>query len=284
MSDQSLKVSVIIPTYNQAELLQKALASVMNQTLQNWEAIVIDNNSPDATREVVESCHDTRIRYVPFSNNGIIAASRNYGIQLATGDYIAFLDSDDLWYPSKLSASLECIGRGADAVCHGLRIRREGILQDSLIPEPPPQDLYQHLLFNGNSSIATSAVMLKKACLVRFGLFSQDPEMVTAEDYELWLRLAKNGIRWGFIQEVLGEYRIHGGNVSGNIRRQMLAEETVVKKHFDEDNPFFSPGERLKMKKRRMMISLRAGKRSFDAGFFRDALSYSLKGITKIWS
>jgi len=284
MNNHPSKVSVVIPTYNQADLLQNALNSVIHQTEQDWEVIVIDNNSQDTTKEVVESCHDTRIRYVSYSNNGIIAASRNYGITLAVGNYIAFLDSDDLWYPSKLDSCLNLLGGGADAVCHGLRIRRDGIPGESFLPDLIQHDLYHHLLYNGNSSIATSAVMLKKECLTRFGRFSQDPEIVTAEDYELWLRLSKNGIRWGFIPEVLGEYRIHGKNASGNIRKQMQAEETVVKKYFDEENSFSSSGDLLKRKKRRMMIALRAGKRSLDSGFFRDAVSYALRGIAKIWS
>jgi len=244
---------------------------------------VIDNHSTDDTKEVVESIHDGRIKYVAFSNNGIIAASRNYGINLAVGNYIAFLDSDDLWYPSKLYSCLKFLGGGADAVCHGLRIRREDIWGESFLPDLIQHDLYHHLLYNGNSCIATSAVVLKKECLTRFGCFSQDPEIVTAEDYELWLRLSKNGIRWGFIPELLGEYRIHGGNASGNIRKQMQAEETVVKKYFVEDNLFSSSDNRLKRKKRRMMIAFRAGKRSLDSGFFWDAVSYALQGIVKIW-
>ena len=283
MSTHSLKVSVVIPTYNQAGLLQNALISVINQTMQDWEAIVIDNYSQDNTREVVESFNDPRIRYVPFSNKGIIAASRNHGIHLATGDFIAFLDSDDLWYPFKLSSCLDRIGPDTDIVCHGLRIRRDAGLQESLVPELPCQDIYQYLLENGNPSIATSAVLLKKECLTRFGIFSENPEMVTAEDYELWLRLSKNGIRWGVILEELGEYRIHGGNASGNIKKQMLAEDAVVVRHFNEDYPSSSAGARLKMKKLQMMIALRAGKRAFDSGFFRDALGFSIKGITILW-
>ena len=107
MNSSSPMVSVIIPTFNQAELLQKALQSVSNQTFQDWEAIVIDNHSQDTTKEIVESMNDSRISYEVFSNQGIIAASRNLGINLAKGNYIAFLDSDDLWYPSKLSTCLE---------------------------------------------------------------------------------------------------------------------------------------------------------------------------------
>jgi glycosyltransferase involved in cell wall biosynthesis len=275
-------VSVIIPTYNQAALLQKALQSVINQTCSDWEAIVIDNNSTDETKVVVESIHDERIRYVAFSNNGIIAASRNHGIRLATGDIVAFLDSDDLWYPSKLSTSLDSIKNGADAVCHGLWIRKDGILDNKLGPEHLSEKIFETLLYKGNSGIATSAVMVKKECFDRFGVFSEDPTIVTAEDYELWLRLAKRGIRWGFIPEVLGEYTVHGKNASGNVRKQMLAEERIVASYYNErEAPPLK--ERLSYRKRRMMVVFRAGARVWQSGNRFASLPYLLKGIFRIF-
>ncbi len=275
-------VSVIIPTYNQADLLQKALQSIINQTFQNWEAIVIDNYSEDNTKEIVESIRDSRINYVLFSNKGIIAASRNHGIYLARGDLIAFLDSDDLWYPSKITTCLDFITHGADAVCHRLWIRKDDILQNNLIPTPPHQIFYKTLLYNGNSVIATSAVMMKKQCFDRFGVFSEDPLIVTAEDYELWLRLSKSNINWGFISEVLGEYTVHSKNASSNVKKQMLAEENVVIKYFKEiDSPPMD--ERLSYRKRKVMLVFRAGKRVWQSGHRCDSIPYFFKGISKIF-
>ena len=86
-------VSIIIPTYNNAEFLGKALKSVIDQTYGSWEAIVIDNNSTDQTDEVINKFQDIRIKYYKISNYGIIAKSRNLGINLAKGEWIAFLDS-----------------------------------------------------------------------------------------------------------------------------------------------------------------------------------------------
>jgi len=275
-------VSVIIPTYNQADLLQKALQSVINQTFQNWEAIVIDNYSEDNTKEIVESIRDGRINYVLFSNKGIIAASRNHGIHLARADMIAFLDSDDLWYPSKLSTCLDYIIQGADAVCHRLWIRKDGIVQNTLIPTPSYQNFYKTLLYKGNSVIATSAVMMKKKCFDRFGVFSEDPGMVTAEDYELWLRLSKSNIKWGFISEVLGEYTVHSKNASINVKKQMLAEENVVIKYFKEiDSPQIN--ERLSYRKRRAMLVFHAGMRVWQSGRHCDSIPYFFKGIANIF-
>ena len=112
-------VSVVIPTFNHAPLLKIALQSVIAQTFTNWEAIVVNNFSTDATVEVVESFNDSRIKLINFSNNGVIAASRNVGIKMATASYIAFLDSDDIWYPEKLQKCSEQIFAGHNFVNHG---------------------------------------------------------------------------------------------------------------------------------------------------------------------
>jgi glycosyltransferase involved in cell wall biosynthesis len=272
-------VSVIIPTFNQAELLQKALQSVINQTFQDWEAIVIDNHSQDKTKEIVESMNDSRIRYVVFSNQGIIAASRNRGINLANGNYIAFLDSDDMWYPSKLSTCLEYFNQGADAACHGTWIRKDGVLGKKFIPTQPYHKLYETLLFKGNSTIATSTVVVKKQCLKQFGVFSENPAMVMAEDYDLWLRLAKNNVRWIIIPEILGEYTVHGKNASNNIKRQMMAEDVVVMNQFRHRNSR-SLYDRLIIRKSRMMIAFRAGRRVQQTGQFMESIPYVIRGLS----
>jgi glycosyltransferase involved in cell wall biosynthesis len=119
MSDAPL-VTVVIPTYNHARLLAHALQSVRTQTFTNWEAVVVNNYSADDTVAVVEACADPRIRLENFRNNGVIAASRNRGISLARGKYIAFLDSDDVWYPQKLAKCIERIESGFDMVCHAV--------------------------------------------------------------------------------------------------------------------------------------------------------------------
>jgi len=276
-------VSVVIPTYNQAELLEKALRSVLDQTFHDWEVIVVDNFSTDNTRDIVEKFQDCRFRYLQCRNNGIIAASRNLGVKHSNGGYIAFLDSDDLWYPSKLSTALEYLSKGADAVCHGMWIRSDGNPMLKNIPQQPKGSFFEALLFLGNSIITTSTVVVKRDWLIHYDAFSEDPQIVTAEDYDLWLRLLKNNISWKVIPEVLGEYIIHGKNESKNIQRQMDAEEAVVLRYFNE-MPSHSFGIQMRMKKRRMMIAFRAGKRAFDAGFFQKSIPFFMRGLTNIWS
>ena len=115
-------VSVVIPSYNHARYLGRALQSILDQTYTNWEAIVIDNHSTDKTDEVMTSFTDPRITYLKIHNKGIIAASRNVGIRAAKGEWIAFLDSDDWWTADKLQFCFDCINDKVDLVYHDMGI------------------------------------------------------------------------------------------------------------------------------------------------------------------
>ena len=109
-------ISVVLPTFNRAGLLKRALLSVISQTYANWEVLVIDNNSTDDTDQVVHGLGDERIKILKVHNHGVIALSRNVGIKAAHGTYIAFLDSDDWWKSDKLKKSLAYLEKGNDLV------------------------------------------------------------------------------------------------------------------------------------------------------------------------
>ena len=109
--------SVIIPTYNQCDLLKKAIQSVEKQTFTNYEVIVVDNNSSDGTREFLEK--NKNEIYKKINNNGVIAKSRNLGIKLAKGQWISFLNSDDTWFENKLAKTFDKIKEGNfDVICN----------------------------------------------------------------------------------------------------------------------------------------------------------------------
>ena len=116
--DQPL-VSVILPTYNHANFLKDAIESVIKQDYSSWELIIIDNYSTDHTDQVISLFKDDRIKNFKINNDGIIAKSRNKGIQESNGDWIAFLDSDDIWYFNKLSTIITYLDRNKkiDIVC-----------------------------------------------------------------------------------------------------------------------------------------------------------------------
>ncbi len=219
-------VSIVIPTYNHAHFLGHAIQSVLDQTYQDWEVLVIDNHSQDRTDEVVKDFKDARIRILKIHNHGVIAASRNLGIREARGGWVAFLDSDDLWYPNKLEYCLQHLEKGFDLVCHGERWLGDGCDREVQYG-PESRATYNALLLEGNC-ISTSAVIVSRTQLMAVDGFCEDEEIVTAEDYDLWLRLAKNGARIGFIVKTLGEYRIHAGNQSRAVLRNMQAVMNVV--------------------------------------------------------
>jgi glycosyltransferase involved in cell wall biosynthesis len=226
----SPRISIVIPTYNHAHFLLTALDSIRAQTLGDWEAIVVNNFSEDDTIAIVESYDDPRIRLVNFANHGIIATARNHGLSLTQAPFIAFLDSDDLWYPEKLQRCMDKLAQGYDLVCHAEVWVGPGERKRTVRYGPEARATYNSLLLDGNC-ISTSAVVVRREWLERAGGFSVQPEFVTAEDYELWLKLARNRARFGFENQVLGEYLIHEGNQSRKALLNMHAVMSVFKHH-----------------------------------------------------
>lgn len=231
-------VSIVIPTYNQAGLLKLALDSVRAQTFTDWEAIIVNNFSDDDTAAVVDGYGEPRFHRIDFRNHGVIAASRNKGIEAATGEWIAFLDSDDLWMAEKLEA---CVARadGLDLICHREATVRGGEVISVSPMQVPSRATYRRLLFEGNC-FSPTAVMVRREALDAIGGFNETPAYTTCEDYDLWLRLAKSGVRVGFVDAVLSHYRLHESNSSASVERHMNAGLTVVDAHFDALEPRFA--------------------------------------------
>lgn len=271
-------VSVVIPTYNHARFLRAALDSVVGQTRTDWEAIVVNNFSQDDTIDVVGSYADPRIRCVNFANQGVIAASRNFGIRQTDAPYVAFLDSDDLWYPEKLERCMRLLDQGYDMVCHAETWVGPGERRRDVAYGPEPRARYESLLYDGNC-ISTSAVVVKRELLELAGGFSEEPSFITAEDYDLWLKLAKNGARIGFVPEILGEYLIHGGNQSRAALRNMEAVLSVVRHHLSDIAPH---GLFNRLRARRCLATIYyGGARGLqDGGQFADAWRYFFKALS----
>ena len=194
-SEQPL-VSVIMPTYNHAKFIGKAIDSVLNQTYPNFELIVIDNYSDDDTEKIVASYNDDRIIYLKFRNHGIIAASRNHGIKYSHGDYIAFLDSDDFWHKQKLEKQLphfelpEIIGVASNAV---LVSETPYYRKNSWARSKQGYVDYKYRDILNRNRIMTSSLIVRRDTLDRTGLFDEDKTFSFIEDWELWLRMARYG-------------------------------------------------------------------------------------------
>lgn len=208
-------VSVIIPTYNHARFLDRALRSVISQTYPWFEIIVVDNHSTDHTDQVVANYSDSRIRYLKTKNQGVIAKSRNIGLEAAKGKWIAFLDSDDWWRHDKLEVCLRSVSGDVDLLHHDLEIVHTQEIswwkkwwskrsRSSQLETP----VLKSLLLGGNI-ISNSSVLVRRDLLHRVGGINDSKEMIAAEDYNTWLRVALVTDKFLYVRQTLGSYRVH---------------------------------------------------------------------------
>jgi glycosyltransferase involved in cell wall biosynthesis len=272
-------VTVVIPTYNHAPLLRLALQSVQDQTLKEWEAVIVNNFSQDNTVEVVASFQDPRMRLVNFRNHGIIGASRNEGGRQAKGDILAFLDSDDTWGSRKLERVMAIFRSqpGVDLVCHDLVMTAPG-KKERLLRCGPAKN-YEGLLF-GKNFLFTSAVSLRRSRFLELGGFSEDPGFVGSEDLELWLRLTKAGCRLEYLHEVLGTYCVHGQNFTAKTDKVLKNSLTILDRHFQEWQPK-SPVWRYLLRRRRSDLIRGAGRACVQQGNFPQAKQFLLKALAE---
>ena len=216
----SVRVSVVIPTFNRARDLKRALTSVISQTFQDWEVLVVDNHSEDDTAGVVAGFRDPRLQLLSVHNHGVIGVSRNRGVTRARGEHIAFLDSDDWWLPGKLAHCVRVLEGGADVVYHDLFLAKSCASRPRLRrawTRPLRAPVLTDLLEGGNA-LVNSGVVVRRSALQAAGGLSEDPRIASWEDYECWLRLARVTERFQRLDEVLGFYWAGGGNISAPAR------------------------------------------------------------------
>ena len=241
-------VSVIIPNYNYAHFLGKAIQSVLDQSYTNWEMLIIDNHSTDNTDEVVKGFNDTRINLFKIHNKGVIASSRNKGILEANGDWIAFLDSDDIWYPNKLETAMNFSSRnkGFEVLrTNELMVNSKSKSTKVLLHGPFENNFYKVLLLKGNR-LSPSATLIKHSFLKEKKLlFNESNDYIGVEDYDLWLNLAFYGARFMFINKVMVEFIVHHGNNSAQLLRQRKNFEKLLHDHVFEIQNFNSDPQQL---------------------------------------
>ncbi|OGT31720.1 MAG: hypothetical protein A3E87_01920 [Gammaproteobacteria bacterium RIFCSPHIGHO2_12_FULL_35_23] len=271
-------VSIIIPTYNQAGYLEECLNSILRQTYSCWEAIIINNNSTDNTLEVIKKFSDERIKVLNFSNHGIIAASRNYGVQHAKGKSIAFLDSDDLWDPYKIEKYMDIfLKKQVDLICSDVILFNN--TEKKRRYTSSNKFSYSYLLYHTNK-IVTSSVMLKKQVFLEANGFNENSNLVTCEDYDLWLRLAYLKKSFYSIHLPLTYYRVNEAGASRNYQNHLLATLNLLALHHKKfiKNSFLND---LRMRSR-ISIALRgAGYTCFKSGDWNNAIQYFLKAMKK---
>ena len=228
------EVSVVIGAYNCGRFIKETVLSVIDQVFENWELIIVDDGSSDDTFKTISNIRDDRIRAIRLDkNSGLPAISRNIGIKACRGEYIAFLDHDDIWFPDKLNIQLQCLKEdpAIGLVCCNLRMMSSDKTFDNtdLIFDNRRRSgcLYKELM--SSSFIACSSVVTKASILRDAGYFDEDPNIVACEDLDLWLRIARQN-KIVFIPQTLGAYRVHNFNRSGD-GKQLQRCLYIVDKH-----------------------------------------------------
>lgn len=192
MHDQNPKVSVVIPTYNRAHLISRAIQSVLDQTYQDFEIIIVDDGSTDNTEEIVKNFEIPKIKYIRHNGNKGASAARNTGIKASKGEYIAFQDSDDEWFPDKLEQQMKVFSNAPSNVgvvysgFYRIEVNKKLYIPDAHIAQK--EGNIHNQLLKGNF-IGTPAVLIKKECFENVKYF--DEEIPALEDWELWIGISK---------------------------------------------------------------------------------------------
>ena len=226
------RVSVIIPTYNRAALLSTTIASVTSQELVDVEVLVVDDGSTDDTAGVVCGLRDRRIQYIRESNAGRSLA-RSMGFRVSTGDYVLFLDSDDALLPGALHALARVLDEKPhiDWVAGGILFSDD---HEQVIAEHMPWISYPVISFAKlivGCPMVPSSVLMRRTTFLASGGF--DKEVETAEDWDLWIRLARDGYEFDWLQAPVCRYRVHAGNTVTNGAQHVRSMIRALDKVFD---------------------------------------------------
>lgn len=229
MNEEPL-VSIVLPTYNREDYIRRSVLSVLSQTYEKYELLVIDDGSTDDTGNIVRSIDDNRIEILRHKDNKGANVARNTGITHSEGDLIAFQDSDDVWLPSKLSSQVREINRSSDDV--GVIYTGTTVVRDDEV-EYFPDDFYagniQRELIRGNF-IPTQVSLARRECFEEHGLF--DPVLNRLQDWELWLRFASS-FEFSYIDKPLTQTYMNVDELSigADTEARIKSIEHILQKH-----------------------------------------------------
>jgi glycosyltransferase involved in cell wall biosynthesis len=270
-------VSVVMTTYNRAKYISDAIKSVLDQTFGDFELVIVDDGSTDDTLRIIKSFNDKRIKYY-FQNNAGQNPARNAGIIISNGEYIAMIDSDDMWDRHKLEKQVDILDTHTDiglvycgttfidennrTIYKKPIIGYKGNVLDKL--------LMTNFLYNG------SCPLFRKSCIKKTGLFDTAFKRMT--DWEFYLRFAIYYKFWG-IKEYLLKYRIHNETMSNDFRNYESWGFKILDKIFSY-NGF--PADYLKYKNRAYAMRFRyMGIRCFEKRFMKEAREYFNNGFNR---
>lgn len=223
------KVSVVITTYNSMTYLPEALESVLRQTFTDFEVLLVDDGSSDSTVQWASGLVEPRVRLISQENQGVCVA-RNTGIAYARGEYVAFLDSDDLWEPTKLEKQVRCLeDNPAVGLVHTwlALIDERGNLTGRDLASKAEGDVWKQIV--QKNTVACSSVLARRCCFETVGVF--DPNLRVAEDWDMWIRIAER-YQFGLIKEPLVRYRQRINSKSKNYPARLQDFRRIIEKAF----------------------------------------------------
>lgn len=222
------KISVIMPVFNKENYLYEAIDSILNQTITDFELIIINDASKDSSEQVIKQFNDPRIKYFKNTTNKGVSYSTNIGIELAKGEYIAKADSDDIYHPNRLEKQLTVLESHSDIniCCSDIEIiNKDGSFKERWYYQSNSEVIKAQLLFN--SSIANATIMFRSD-IFKDSSIRYDENLKSAEDYDFYLKL-NNKFTLYHISESLMKYRKLSTGLTGNFE-QIKADANIVRK------------------------------------------------------
>lgn len=212
-----VETSIIIPLYNAEKYIAETIQSVLNQTYQNWELIIIDDGSIDFSSKIVTNfLDDNRISFHHQKNSGVSSA-RNNGFIKSCGKYITFLDADDVWTKDNLEEKVSYLKNNQVDVVYSryYTINEKSESTSKILNKAIYPTLKDVLLLKGNYSTAPSGLVIKSEVLQKIGGF--DTNLSNNADQDIWVRILANNFKIALIEKPLWKYRVHANNMSNNI-------------------------------------------------------------------
>lgn len=228
-------ISVIIPAYNQADYVDSAIQSVLDQTFSDFELVVVDDGSTDHTQSVLANFENNQLQTIRQENGGLLAA-RNTGLALTTAPFVTFLDADDLFLPNRLSsmhAYLEQHPNVGMLVGGTQFIDQEGRILGTSVSGPSSLKASQILLDN---PITVSGVLIRRKWIEKVGGFESRRHFDPCGDWDLWLRVATAGCQIDWLDQLIVAYRVHPNQMTRNWNQMRTSMMAVLDKFFGQDD------------------------------------------------
>lgn len=223
-------VTVVVPTRHRPGLLSLTLRSIVRQSVDRLDIVVVDDGDETPTGRVISALADSRVRLIPNDGPRGASGARNTGVAAARGEWIAFCDDDDVWAPQKLHAQLDAAADArAEWVYAGCVIVDEGLRVLSGSPPPTPSDVARDLVRYNAVPGSASSVLVRTRTLQRVGVF--DPDLVTSEDWDLWIRLAKVAGPPACAPDPLVALRKHPGMASRQAVQILADLQAIARRH-----------------------------------------------------